>query len=587
MPQGSPLIAILVIGFGLAFVFGTIANRMRISPLVGYLVAGVAIGPYTPGFVGDAALASQLADIGVILLMFGVGLHFSFKNIVARWALIVPGAVTQIAVTTTLGLGVALFLGWSVGVGLVFGLALGITSTVALTRSLEDRHLVDSERGHIAIGWLIVQDMIVVMALVLLPPLAAALDAGVSDPSGHIELGALLGSLGATFINLVAFIALMLIVGRRVVPWMLHYTAHTGSRELFRLAVLVVALGVAYLAAEIFGVSLALGAFFAGVILSESELSQRAAEESLPMRDAFAVLFFVSIGMLFDPFVLLREPGPILATMLVVLMGNGVIAFLIVRGRGHSLGTALTVGVGLAQIGEFSFVLADLGIGLGLLDPRARDLILGTSILSIMLNPLLFAAAGWARRTIAPPAPQPGAAGVPAVDVEDAGEEFKPTDLRDHAILVGYGRVGRLLAATLMREGWPLLVIENATDIVERLRTEGIEVLAGNAADGRVLAAANLPEAKVLLVAIPNGFEAGQIVEQAREANPDIRIIARAHFDAEVDHLLEHGTDAVIMGEREIARAMLKHARGPELAGKLPSGDPPAGLPEDNTSADS
>ena len=541
----SPLVAVLVIGLGLAFVFGTIANRLNLSPIVGYLVAGVAVGPFTPGFVADTKLTLQLAEVGVILLMFGVGLHFSPKDLLAVRRIAIPGALLQVTFATALGAGAAWLIGWPLGTGIVFGLALSVASTVVMTRTLQDRHLTESTRGHIAIGWLVMQDLITVLALVLLPPLASALK------GGSIDAGALATSLLFTFAKLGAFVALMLIVGRRVIPAILHYTAHTGSRELFRLAVLSVALGVAFLAAELFGVSIALGAFFAGMILSGSQLSQRAAEESLPLRDAFAVLFFVSVGVIFNPMVIVEEPGSLVLSLLVVMVGTGGIAFVISRLFGYPLSTALFIGAGLAQIGEFSFILADLGIDQGLLPDRARDLILGTSILSILANPFLIAAAERFRR---PEAAKPEA-------VREKPAELSPTRLTDHAIVVGYGRVGSLVGAGLKSDGTPLLVIEEAQDRIETLEREGIEAIEGNAAMDRVLKAANVAGARLLFIAIPEAFEAGQIVQQARAANPALEIVARAHFDAEVDHLLKLGASEVIMGEREIAHAMLDHAR--------------------------
>ena len=542
----SPLIAVVVIGLVLAFIFGTIAHRLKLSPIVGYLLAGVAVGPFTPGFVADTTLTLQLAEIGVVLLMFGVGLHFSPKDLLAVRGIAVPGALLQVTFATALGAGAAWLIGWPLGTGIVFGLALSVASTVVMTRTLQDRHLTESTRGHIAIGWLVMQDLITVLALVLLPPLASALK------GGSIDAGALATSLLFTFAKLGAFVALMLIVGRRVIPAILHYTAHTGSRELFRLAVLSVALGVAFLAAELFGVSIALGAFFAGMILSGSQLSQRAAEESLPLRDAFAVLFFVSVGVIFNPMVIVEEPGSLVLSLLVVMVGTGGIAFVISRLFGYPLSTALFIGAGLAQIGEFSFILADLGIDQGLLPDRARDLILGTSILSILANPFLIAAAERFRK--------PEAAAPEAVREKPA--ELSPTRLTDHAIVVGYGRVGSLVGAGLKSDGTPLLVIEEAQDRIETLEREGIEAIEGNAAMDRVLKAANVAGARLLFIAIPEAFEAGQIVQQARAANPALEIVARAHFDAEVDHLLKLGASEVIMGEREIAHAMLDHARG-------------------------
>jgi monovalent cation:H+ antiporter-2, CPA2 family len=552
MSHGSSLIAIVVIGLGLAFVLATIANRLGISIIVGYLLAGVAVGPFTPGFVADQNVASQLAEIGVILLMFGVGLHFSLQDLLSVRRIVIPGAVAQIAVSALLGMGLARLLGWPLGTGIVFGLALSVASTVVLMHALQDRRLVETGRGQIAIGWLVVQDLLTVLALVLLPPLA-----GLLRGEGGVDAAGLVTALGLTIGKVMAFIALMLLVGHRVIPAILHYIAHTGSRELFRLAVLAVALGVAFVAAELFGVSFALGAFFAGMVLSESELSQRAAEESLPLRDAFAVLFFISVGMLFNPIVLVHEIVPLLGTLLVVMVGGPCAALLMVRAFGYPLATAVMIGIGLAQIGEFSFILADLGIGLGLLPERARDLILGTSIVSIFANPILYTAMErlkprierWDARR-APPPPE-----------EVAEEELPVSGLSDHAVLVGHGRVGSLLAVSLKGDGWPLLVIEEGAARAEALRAQGLEAISGNAAQPRVLKAANLPQAHILLVAIPDVFEGGQIVEQARAANPGLDIIARAHSEAEAQHLMQHGASSVVMGEREIARTMLEHAR--------------------------
>jgi CPA2 family monovalent cation:H+ antiporter-2 len=554
MHHTPSLIATIVAGIGLAFIFGTIANRLRVSPLVGYLLAGVVVGPFTPGFVADQVLAPQLAEIGVILLMFGVGLHFSLKDLLAIRAIVIPGAIVQVTASAALGWTLAWFLGASPVGAVAFGVALSVASTVVLMRALQERHLVETDRGHIVVGWLVVQDLLMVIALVLLPPIAAAFGQG-GTAAGAVDYGSLAASLGITLAKVALFVVLMLIVGRRAIPMLLHYIAHTGSRELFRLAVLSVALGVALAASELFGVSFALGAFFAGMTLSESELSQVAAEESLPLRDAFAVLFFVSVGMLFDPTILVQDPLPIGGVLLLVLVGNPLLAFLLARLFGARFDAALLLAAGLAQIGEFSFILADLGIGLGVLSEHARHLILAGSILSILVNPLLFAFPGWLlprlRRRRAP-------AAAPAVSPSEA--PLVPTRLKDHAILIGYGRVGRLVGQGLAESGWPLLVIEDAEDAFERAKAAPVEAIHGNAADDRILKAANLDDARMLLVAIPNAFEAGQIVEQARAANPRIEIVARAHFDAEVDHLLQHGADIVIMGEREIARSMLERA---------------------------
>ena len=565
--EASPLIATLVLGIGLAFVFGALAHRLRLAPIVGYLVAGVVVGPFTPGFAADPGLAAQLADVGVILLMFGVGLHFSLTDLISVRHIAVPGALVQMTVVTTLGALLGSMLGYTVGGAVVFGLSLAISSTVVLTRSFQDRHLMETERGHIAVGWVIVQDVTTVLALVLLPPLAGQF--GGDTASAAFNLWDLVVALGITFGTLAVFTALLFLVGRRLIPLMLHYTAHTGSRELFRLAVLSVALGVAFLSAELFGVSFALGAFFAGMILKESELAQRAAEESLPFRDAFAVLFFVSVGMLFDPMVLINEPVALLLTLALVLVVSGGTVFVMVRALGRPLGDALVIAAGLGQIGEFAFILSGLGLGLAVLPVAARDLIVAASILSIFANPLMFTLADRLRARYER-APIPSAT--------YTAEDLRPTVLKDHAVLVGYGRVGQLVGDALMREGWPLVVIEDATDIVERLRAVSIEVISGNAADHSILMAANLKDARLLIVAIPNGFEAGQIVEQARAAKPGLDIVARAHFDAEVDYLSKLGANVVIMGEREIARSMTDYARTkrtrvPDSGGIAPAGE--------------
>ncbi|NLS68640.1 Kef family K(+) transporter [Bradyrhizobium brasilense] len=554
MPHDTPLIATVDAGLGLAFVFGTIAQRFRVPPLVGYLLAGVAVGPFTPGFVADQALATELAELGIILLMFGVGLHFSLNDLLSVRAIAVPGAIAQIAVATLMGLGLALLMGWTVGAGLVFGLALSVASTVVLLRALQERRLMDTERGKIAVGWLIVEDLAMVLALVLFPAVAS-LQGGdgaalTSDPlAARFGLG-LTGVLVLTLIKIAVFIALMLVVGRRLIPWVLHYIAHTGSRELFRLTVLAIALCIAFGATKLFGVSLALGAFFAGMMLRESPLSQRAAQETLPLRDAFAVLFFVSVGMLFDPMSVVREPWPFVATLFVIVVGKSIAALLIVVLFRHPMATALMISASLAQIGEFSFILAELGVALNLLPKAGRDLILAGAIFSIMLNPLVFAVVDWlTSRLEKPQTSSPTAA---------ASEPIPVTELQDHTILVGYGRVGSIVGDALHQRSAPFLAVEASDDMVAKLKEHGIEALMGNAARASVLRATNPAGARSLVIAIPEAFEAGQIVEQARAANADIQIIARAHSDAEVDHLKALGADIVIMGEREIARGMIE-----------------------------
>jgi CPA2 family monovalent cation:H+ antiporter-2 len=559
----TPLIATIAAGFGLAFLLGMLAHRLRLSPLVGYLMAGVVVGPFTPGFVADAKLAAELAEIGVILLMFGVGLHFSLKELLAVRAIALPGALAQIAVATLLGLGLALLLGWGGGAGLVFGLALSVASTVVLVRALQERRIIDSERGRIAVGWLIVEDLVVILALVLLPTLAPLLTADTRLPLSDLAAAA-----GLTLLKVAAFVAVMLLVGRRVIPWIMHHAAHTGSRELFRLAVYAIALGVAFGAVKLFEVSFALAAFFAGMVMAESRLSQRAAEEALPLRDAFAVLFFVSVGMLFNPAVLIEQPFAVLATLLIIILGKSVAAFLIVRAFGHPTATALTVSAALAQIGELSFILVGLGLALGLMPPEGRDLVLAGAILSIALNPFLFAAVERGRTrlltrlafTADPPAPAPAPAAPPPPAPEPAAEPPAVSSLTGHDVLIGYGRVGSLVGPGLIAAGRPLLVITDDETAGDRARADGAEVVLGNAADAEVLAAANLPAARRLFVTIPEAFEAGQVVEQARALNPALAILARAHSDEAVAHLAAHGANTTISGEREIALRMLGHA---------------------------
>ncbi|MFC3713095.1 YbaL family putative K(+) efflux transporter [Sphingoaurantiacus capsulatus] len=539
MTHHTPLIATIVAGLVVAFLMGALAQRLRVSPLAGYLLAGVLVGPFTPGYVVDARLAGELAELGVILLMFGVGLHFSLRDLMAVKNIAVPGAVVQIGVATLLGLGLSQMLGWSIPGGIVFGLALSVASTVVLLRALESRNLIETERGRIAVGWLIVEDLAMVLALVMLPALAGR--------GGDVGL-----ALGLTALKVAGFIAFMLIVGRRVIPWVLHWVAHTGSRELFRLAVLAIALGVAFGAAALFDVSFALGAFFAGMILGETRLSKRAAEETLPLRDAFAVLFFVSVGMLFNPAVVTEQPWALLATVLIIVIGKSVAAYAIVRAFGHKDGTAFTVSASLAQIGEFSFILAGLGVTLGVLPAEGRDLILAGAIISILLHPFIFGAVE-NRRAERKRLEQAAADAIVAAAAAEPEEECPDC----HVVLIGYGRVGHLLGEGLAKAGQRFVVIEDQKDIVEAARGLASEVIVGNAADAAVLKRAGLANASRLLLAIPEGFEAGQIAEKARAINPALVIIARAHSDEEVDYLGRHGAHHVVMGEREIAARML------------------------------
>jgi len=552
MPHHTPLIATIAAGFVLAFLFGSLANRLRLSPLVGYLLAGVIVGPFTPGFVADKELSHEISEIGVILLMFGVGLHFSLKDLMSVKHIAIPGAVVQIAVATLLGMGLAWSIGWGWGTGLVFGLALSVASTVVLLRALEERQLIDTRRGKIAVGWLIVEDLVMVLALVLLPALSGWLG-GTPQGSGDGSIGwQLLMTLG----KVTAFVALMVVVGRRVIPWLLERSAGTGSRELFTLAVLAIAMGIAYGSAQLFGVSFALGAFFAGMILNESEYSHKAAEDSLPLRDAFAVLFFVSVGMLFNPAILLEQPLLVLGTFLIIVVGKSLAAMLIVMAFGKPLSTALTISVSLAQIGEFSFILIGLGIGLNLVPEAGRDLVLAGAILSILFNPLLFLLIDrlqpWLdRREHTTPADQ-------ASETQSEDNDLHPISETGHAVLIGHGRVGSRISKRLRREGIPLVIIDDNRTRAQELREEGFSVVLGNAASTHVLDLANITQARWLVIAIPNSLEAGQIAVHGRQANAGLDIIARAHFDDEVDYLHNHDANLVVMGEREIARVMFE-----------------------------
>lgn len=397
MPHDTPLIATIVAGLSLAFLLGLLAQRLRLPMIAGYLMAGIILGPFTPGYVADQDLATELAELGVILLMFGVGLHFSLRDLMSVKSIAIPGAIGQILVATAAGTGLALLMGWGIGAGLIFGLSLSVASTVVLLRALQDRDLVASDRGRIAVGWLIVEDVVMVLALVLIPPLAGLLGGLAQPVDGEAErevirlgFGPVTATLSVTLAKFLAFVAIMLIVGRKIIPWVLHYVAHTGSRELFRLAVLSIALGVAFGSSQVFGVSFALGAFFAGMVMASSTLSQQAMRETLPLRDAFAVLFFVSVGMLFNPAILTKAPLALLGTVLIILLVKSFAAYAIVRAFGHDRGVALTIATSLAQIGEFSFILIVMGVKLAIVPPDAKDLVVAGAMLSILANPLLF-----------------------------------------------------------------------------------------------------------------------------------------------------------------------------------------------------
>jgi CPA2 family monovalent cation:H+ antiporter-2 len=560
LPHDTTLIATIAAAFVLAFSFGFVAARLRLPPLVGYLVAGVAIGPFTPGFVGDIGLAAQLAEIGVILLMFGVGLHFSIKDLKSVRQIALPGAVVQILTATAIGAAMAHFWGWGLVAGLTFGLALSVASTVVLLRALEQQQRLDSPEGKIAVGWLVVEDLAMVLALVLLPAVAATVGGEPAGLVGAVGTGSGIGlAIGLTLAKVAVFIALALVVGTRAVPWLLTQVGRTGSRELFTLSVLAVALGIAFGSAQLFGVSLALGAFFAGVILSESELSQRAAEDSLPLQDAFAVLFFVSVGMLFDPSIVLREPLPVLGVIFVIVIGKSVAALLIVLAFRYPIGTALTVSASLAQIGEFSFILMGLGITLQLLPPESRDLILAGALFSIAINPFVFAA-------------------LPAVErwfrarprllarLEREGARATATSsppgarLAGHAIVVGHGRVGGSITPVLEQEHLPFVVLERDRPRFEALRARGVPAILGDATSPELLDAAGIRQARVLIIATPDSIRARRVLELAQAVNPEIQVVVRTHSEPERALLRGQYNGQIVMGEQELARAMLLYA---------------------------
>ena len=544
MSHDSPLIALLAIGFGLAFVFGALATRLKLSPLLGYLVAGVVIGPFTPGFTADEAIAQQLADVGVVLLMFGVGLHFSARDLLSVRAVAVPITLLTIIGTVAAGVGVAWVFGWGIEAGVVFGLCLSVASTVVSLRNLQDRRLVQTERGKLTVGWLVVEDIAMVLAMVLLATWAQIRTQMVNGEEITVLQMQDIGLAIVLTLGKVALFALIVLVaGKRVVPWFLHRVVHIGSRELFRLAVLAIALGVAFAASALFDISVALGALFAGLIMGESELSQQAANETLPLRDAFAVLFFVSVGMLFDPRVLLENPWPLLATVAIILVYRSILMFGLLRLFGQSREVAATVTAARAQVAEFSFILAGLGLQLNLMPPEARNVILGGAIISIVLNPLVFAIL------------EPKARKVEATD-----PQIRPPATPKRVVIVGWGRVGSLIGRSLDAADATYAVVEDREDLVETLQGQGVAAVLGNGISRDAMKEAGTEKADLVFVTVPNGFEAGGIVELARSLNPTVKVYARAHSDAEVEHLRGLGADFIVSGEQEIADAMIERA---------------------------
>ncbi|MEJ8815485.1 YbaL family putative K(+) efflux transporter [Variovorax ureilyticus] len=562
MPHSVSLINTLAAGLGLALLLGFLAVRLRLPALVGYLLAGVIIGPFTPGFVADAGIAAQLAEIGVMLLMFGVGLHFSLDDLLAVRKIAVPGALVQIAVATVLGGALATWWGWNLGAALVFGLSLSVASTVVLLRALESLGILDSFTGRIAVGWLVVEDLAMVLVLVLMPPLANAL-VGV-DPGQRTE--PIWQTLGLTLLQVGGFVALMLVVGRRLFPWVLWQVTRTGSRELFTLCVVAAAVGIAFSAAALFGVSFALGAFFAGMVMRESEFSHRAAQESLPLRDAFAVLFFVSVGMLFNPMVLVERPLQVLAVVMVIVVGKSVAACALVLLFRYPLGTALTVSASLAQIGEFSFILASLGGRLGLLPVEGQSLLLAAGLISIATNPLWFSLISPIQRWLH--AHSSFARGLEARDdpLAELPMSTAAKYLSKQVVLVGYGRVGRRIAATLSAHDIPFVVAEQNRELVEKLRAEGMAAVWGDAAEPGVLIQAHIARARVLVVATADAINVRQMIEAARTLNPGIETVIRSHNEDEARLLSQEVSATVLLGEHELAQAMaravLSHAAG-------------------------
>jgi CPA2 family monovalent cation:H+ antiporter-2 len=559
MHTNLTLINTIAAGLGLALILGFICARVKLPALVGYLLAGVIIGPYTPGFVADTEIASQLAEIGVMLLMFGVGLHFSLDDLLSVRKIALPGAVVQMVVATLMGTALASWWGWGIGPALVLGISLSVASTVVLLRALESLGILGSITGRIAVGWLVVEDLAMVLVLVLLPPLAGFLG-GTAPDSGAESVGT---ALGLTLLRVGAFVALMLLVGRKLFPWLLWQVTRTGSRELFTLCVVAAALGIAFASATLFGVSFALGAFFAGMVLRESEFSHRAAEESLPLRDAFAVLFFVSVGMLFDPYVLIKEPVHVIGVVAIIVVGKSLAAVALVLLMRYPLHTALTISASLAQIGEFSFILVGLGAQLGLMPDEGHSLVLAGALISIAINPLLFRAIEPLRELMRQHSPL-----IRRLEARDdpLAELPRTTEakyLSRQVVLVGYGRVGRRIAQALRSAGQPFVVADQNREIVESLRAKGVAAVVGNAGDPEVLIQAHIAQARMLVIATQDTLSLHQMIETARTLNPEIQIVVRSHNEDEAERMRSAGVGTVFLGEAELAHAMARHVLAP------------------------
>lgn len=554
MEHDLTLITTIASGFGLALVLGVIAERCNLPALIGYLLAGILIGPATPGFVADVSIASQLSEIGIMLLMFGVGLHFSIDDLLSVKRIALPGAVIQMAFSTLLGLFLANWWGWSFGEGLIFGLALSCASTVVLLKALESRNLLESMNGKIAVGWLVVEDIVTVLVLVLMPPLASILGGvnyeHVSTPLWQI--------IGFTVLQVTGFIFLMLVIGKRVLPWILWHVAKTGSRELFTLSVISTAIVIAYGATKLFSVSFALGAFFAGMVMRESEFSHRAAEESLPLRDAFAVLFFVSVGMLFEPSILLDKPYSVLAVVAIIVFGKSIAAMVITLLLRYPLNTALTAAASLAQIGEFSFILGGLGVTLGILPKEGMSLILAGAIISIAINPLVFSFIKPLKKWV--------------LSISEIARKYEyridkyselpmSTErkyLEGQVVLVGYGRVGKRIAIDLTDHNIPFVVAEQNREIVEGLRKKGVAAISGDASDPTLLVQAHIANAAMLVIAIPDTINIRKMCEIAKTLRPEIQIVIRTHSEDESNLLNAEAIGKVFYGEEELANGMSK-----------------------------
>ena len=570
MPHDVDLIILLAVGFGMALIFGYIAARLRLPPLIGYLIAGIIISPNTPGIVGDIHLANQLAELGVMFLMFGVGMHFSLNDLLQVRRIALPGAILQIAVATLLGIGVSMYWGWSFGSALIFGLSLSCASTVVLLKALGDRGLLDSVNGKIAVGWLLVEDLVMVLALVLLPATAMLLGGHAlpgTDTSQSIWL-----TIGITLLKVTGFIAFMLIIGKRLVPMIMQFVARLGSRELFTLTVVAAAVSIAYGSYAVFGVSMALGAFFAGMVVKESDFSHRAEEETLPLREIFSILFFVSVGMLFDPSILIEEPFRILAVIAIIMVGKTLAAIALVLFFRYPINTALTVGASLAQIGEFSFILATLGLSLGLLTPDAQNLILAGALFSITLNSFVFSAIEPVQRWIRERSHLARLLERSADPLAMLPDEVDQAYLRDQVVIIGYGGVGRRISENLIQQNIKVVIAEENREIVEKLRSQGIAAVSGEATEPNVLIQAHIQHARLLVISPMDILDIHRIVDISKQLNPEIQVLICAESKEEAAVIREEQLGEVFYAKEEMAKNMSHHILNQiELAHQSPA----------------